>query len=152
MEEKPSDRNPPSKNILLVDDERLIMSCLARQMRGHKVFKAGDVLSALGLLEDQDIDLVLTDFRMPGGDGISLLEIARRKYPHVRRAMMSGAPPLNLGELINSGVVEHFFPKPFGISLAAKVLDLVQDKPAEAGSAEDAVPPLALVEYNAPMQ
>ena len=152
MDRKPSDQHPHSRNILLVDDERLILSCLARQMRGHKVFKAGDVISALGLLEDEDIDLVLTDYRMPGGDGVSLLEIAQRKYPHVRRAMMSAASPLNLGELINSGVVEHFFPKPFGIALAAEVLDLLRDEPSEQGQAADTVPPSAVVEHNAHMQ
>ena len=151
MEINPSDRNPGSKNILLVDDERLILSSLARRMRGHTVFKALDVLSALGQLEEVKMDLVLTDYRMPGGDGITLLDIVRRRYPHVRRTMMSADPPLNLAELIHAGVVEHFFPKPFGLSMVTTILDLVREKPAAMGL-PDALRAADVVEHYAAIQ
>lgn len=150
MEKRPSEQNPGSKNILLVDDERLILSSLARRMRGHRVFKAGDILSALGVLETEDIDLVLTDYRMPGGDGVTLLEIIRRKYPYIRRAMMSADPPLNLGELIHAGVVEHFFSKPFGLSLVTEILGLLRDTPLAAQAGASPIP--AVVEHNAQVQ
>lgn len=148
MQSEKTERCTLSKNILLVDDEPLILSSLARQMRGHKVFRAGDVFDALGVLEDEEIDLVLTDYHMPGGDGVSLLDVVRRKYPGVRRAMMSADPPLNIGELVHAGVVEFFFSKPFGISLAAKILDLLREEPRVMSGTKIEAP---VVEHNASM-
>lgn len=138
------------KNILLVDDERLILSSLARRLRGHRVFKAGNIAEAKDLLKREAMDLMVTDYHMPDGDGIVLLQIARREYPMVRRALMSADPPLNLGELIHAGVVEGFFLKPFGSLVVAKILNMVQDLPVQANLAVGgaAVP----VEHNASVQ
>ncbi len=152
MSRKPSEQNRRSRNILLVDDEPLILSCLARQLRGHRVFRARDAVTAVGILEVEDVDLVLTDYRMPGDDGVMLLEYVRRKQPHVRRLMMSAAPPMNLAELIHAAVVEQFFSKPFGLSLAAEILDLLQDEPPATAQAGETVRIPPVVENNASMQ
>ncbi|MGQ0614338.1 MAG: sigma-54-dependent transcriptional regulator [Planctomycetaceae bacterium] len=66
-------------NVLLADDERSIAITLRDDLRaaGHKVTVAEDGRVALGHLQAQKFDLLITDIRMPGLDGIHLLKQAR---------------------------------------------------------------------------
>ncbi len=66
-------------NVLLADDERSIAVTLRDDLQaaGHKVTVAGDGRVALGHLREQKFDLLITDIRMPGLDGIHLLKEAR---------------------------------------------------------------------------
>ncbi len=103
---------PSPLKILLVDDEVMILRALARRLRGHQLRFATDVRSALLELQSESADVVLSDFNMPGGDGVALLEAVRRLFPGTRRALMSSDPPPYLSELMLSGVIERFLPKP----------------------------------------
>jgi two-component system response regulator AtoC len=61
--------------VLVVDDEahmRRVLEIMLRQM-GHRVLSAADGAHALAQLEDEPVDLVLTDLRMPVLDGLGLL-------------------------------------------------------------------------------
>ncbi|HOI16267.1 MAG TPA: sigma-54 dependent transcriptional regulator [Geobacteraceae bacterium] len=62
--------------ILLVDDELNALKVLSAILReeGYKVFQAQDVGSAQKFLVDEDIDVVITDLKMPGKDGMQLFE------------------------------------------------------------------------------
>lgn len=62
-------------NILLVDDERDFRNSLANYLEkiGHKIFCAKNGISGLRFFHQEKIDLVITDIRMPGMDGIELL-------------------------------------------------------------------------------
>src|SRR5262245_8382590 len=68
-------------SILLVDDEpsaRNTMGLLLRK-RGHRVQEADGVVSAIEALDREAFDLVLTDLRMPDGDGLDVLRAARTR-------------------------------------------------------------------------
>lgn len=69
--------------LLLVDDDDNMRELTAAifRMKGFKIFSAHNAPSALEILKNQRVDLVLSDIRMPGGDGISLLETIRRESP-----------------------------------------------------------------------
>lgn len=102
----------PKLSILLVDDNELILKALARQLRDQTIDKASDIQSAVEILRARQVDMVVTDYSMPSGDGVALLELVRRVFPRVTRVLMSSAPPAALNELIAGGVVQHFMAKP----------------------------------------
>ncbi len=111
--------------ILLVDDDLNQLRASARQLQGHSIRFATDVASALQELQGGAVDLVLSDYQMPGnGDGVALLEAVRHAYPDARRVLTSAAPPPYLAELLLSGVVEHFVPKPSSRPLRQVIREL----------------------------
>jgi YesN/AraC family two-component response regulator len=71
--------------VLVVDDERSIQvglrGLLAKE--GHEVATAGSGEEALRLLDSEPFDLVLTDLRMPGLDGMGLLKKVQERHPLV---------------------------------------------------------------------
>ena len=71
---------PP--RILLAEDDPAMQDLLRRILvdQGYEVQVVGDGLAAMARLE-QPFDLVLTDIRMPGADGVQVLEFSRRKWP-----------------------------------------------------------------------
>lgn len=69
-------------SILLADDERGTREALGRFLRmEYDVTLAEDGQIALNLLKKNDYDLILTDIRMPGADGLSVLDFALKKSP-----------------------------------------------------------------------
>jgi len=76
---------PPSLNILLVDDEEVVHQTLNGYLHdlGHAVDGVRDGLLALKIIKEKDYDLALVDIRMPGLDGMTLLE----KIPDARPDM-----------------------------------------------------------------
>lgn len=73
------------KTVLLVDDEIEILDTLrlALEFQGYQAFTASNIFAATEILAKHKVHLLVTDFRMPGGDGIELLE----------RAALSGIRP-----------------------------------------------------------
>lgn len=74
--------NLNSKNILVVDDEADLREIVASELEfmGAKVFTAENVSRAQRILEENKIDLVISDIRMPGGTGIDLLQHIKSEY------------------------------------------------------------------------
>ncbi len=78
--------------ILVVDDETKMQTLLARKLQreGHEVRTAGDGTAALDALEEQAADVVFTDLKMPGLDGMQLLEKVKERWPATRVIVMTG--------------------------------------------------------------
>ncbi|WP_367989409.1 HDOD domain-containing protein [Vibrio sp. NTOU-M3] len=78
--------------ILLVDDERMVLNGLKRALfsTGWKLHTAESGVEALQLLKENEIDLIISDMRMPGMDGSELLEKISKLYPSIIRASLSG--------------------------------------------------------------
>jgi len=83
----------PSR-ILVVDDEPMIRRILQRILarEGHEVVIARDGRHALGHLERQDFDLVISDISMPDGDGLSLMDAMRRRRIDLPVILVTGVP------------------------------------------------------------
>ncbi|MFB5265826.1 response regulator [Paenibacillus enshidis] len=82
-------------NILLVDDETYVTESLAltlpwEEMGISGVLQAASGLEALTVMEEQDIDILVTDIRMPGMTGLELIETAGSRWPHIRYILLTG--------------------------------------------------------------
>ena len=77
--------------ILVVDDEANAREALAELLsdEGYETAMASDGLKALAALQSFDPDVVLTDLKMPGLDGIGLLERGRPVAPHTSFIVMT---------------------------------------------------------------
>jgi len=77
--------------ILVVDDEARMAGLIRMELeeQGHSVSTAGDGAMALGLMAREEFDLVLTDIRMPGMDGIMLLKSVKEQFPGVEVVLMT---------------------------------------------------------------
>src|SRR5262249_13677930 len=66
--------------ILVVDDDQRLRHALSLLLRtaGYEVVTAANVQAAEDALRESEVDLVISDVRMPGGSGLDLLEIVRR--------------------------------------------------------------------------
>jgi two-component system response regulator PilR (NtrC family) len=77
--------------ILIADDEALARQSVAEALRdeGYQVYEAADGQAALKLLEDVEVDLVLSDLKMPGADGLTVLKTVRDLYPQTMVMLMT---------------------------------------------------------------
>jgi len=84
-------------NILIIDDETSIRITLCEFLKkeGYEVFTAENVQSAILLLQEKDIDVVLSDIIMPRESGITLLKYVREVAPDIRVIMMTGEPTVD---------------------------------------------------------
>ena len=92
------------RSILLVDDDDAVRTVLGEQLRdlGMEVETATSGHEAIDLLHssDRDYDLLMTDFAMPGLNGIETIRSVRKKFPRMRAILMTGyADNESLGEL-----------------------------------------------------
>ncbi len=99
--------------LLIVDDSPMDLDITERLLTpaGFDVLIAGSAKEALGMLEADRVDVILSDYQMPSEDGIWLLERIKEQHPQVRRLLTSSVSPLCLEENKESSTVEGFFPK-----------------------------------------
>ena len=69
------------KKVLIIDDEEKLRKLMSRiiQLENYEVFEVGDCKSALKRLENQDIDVILCDVKLPDGNGIDLSKNIKEK-------------------------------------------------------------------------
>jgi diguanylate cyclase (GGDEF)-like protein len=108
----------PARNrcsLLVVDDEPYILSALAAFLHGDfEVLTAESVEAAQKLFGQREIDLVLTDQKMPRISGVQLLEWVREHSPRTVRLMMTGYADLEEAvDAINKGQVFRYLFKPW---------------------------------------
>jgi CheY-like chemotaxis protein len=101
--------------ILVVDDEALLREAIAFDFRrkGHNVLLASSGNEAFDIIKSRDVHVVLTDVRMPNGDGITLLK--RLKQENVFQPvviLLTGYADISLEEAYDLGA-DAVFPKPF---------------------------------------
>src|SRR6478735_1757532 len=77
--------------ILVVDDQEMMRDSLAANLvrEGHEVIAAGDGAAAVGRLQAQRFDLLVTDLKMPRMTGIELLAEAKRLRPELPVVLMT---------------------------------------------------------------
>ena len=103
--------------LLVVDDEKRIRGHLATYLegRGHRVLTAADGAEALRCAESEAVDLVLSDVRMAGLDGMALLrELLRRQPDAVVILMTAYATIAGAVEAMKEGAF-HYLVKPFAL-------------------------------------
>ncbi len=101
--------------ILVLDDERTVGDRLkpALEADGHRVETFVDPVKALERLAAKEFDIVLTDVRMKGIDGIQVLEQVRARTSRTKVLMVTGYATMELArEALTKGVFD-FIAKPF---------------------------------------
>ena len=82
------------KNVLFVDDEPNVTQGLKRMLRHMRkewdMSFASSGAEALTLMSQKNMDVIVSDMRMPGMDGAQLLSLVREKYPETIRIVLSG--------------------------------------------------------------
>ncbi|MDP3815533.1 response regulator, partial [Pseudomonas sp.] len=78
--------------LLLVDDEPGILAALRRvfQRENYELLFARNAEEALQLLEAKPVELIVSDFMMPGINGSELLRRVRERWPDIIRIMLTG--------------------------------------------------------------
>lgn len=81
-------------HVLFVDDEIRILDGLRRLLRPMRneweMYFVQNGSAALKLLEEEEMDVVISDMKMPGMDGAELLHSISQRYPHIIRIILSG--------------------------------------------------------------
>jgi diguanylate cyclase (GGDEF)-like protein len=117
-------------SLLVVDDEPYILPTLSALLAGSfDVVTAESAEAAQQIIAAQDVDLVLTDQRMPGMTGTQLLEWVREHSPNTVRLLMTGYAELEDAiEAINRGHVYHYLLKPWRTEELGQVLRNAAEK------------------------
>ena len=108
------EESPPV--ILLVDDEPRILSALQRLLRreGYRILTADSGASALSILDEESVNIILSDLRMPGMDGFAFLGAVQDRGLEAARVLMSGNADLKLViDGVNEGRFSQFIEKPW---------------------------------------
>ena len=116
------------QTILLVDDEVDILDSLKEliegTVKGVRVLTAENGQAALAILKKESTDLIVSDFKMPGMNGLDFLVEARKVAPGVPRILITAFPDLDLAiRAVNEASIENFFTKPLEPD---KILDILQ--------------------------
>jgi NtrC-family two-component system response regulator AlgB len=114
-------------NILIVDDEPNIRNHLATFVRGlgHDVELAEDGATALGVLDGKPADVVFTDVRMAGMDGMALLQEIRRRRPDAVVVVMTAyATVSGAVEAMRAGAYDYLV-TPFSLDTVGMLLSRV---------------------------
>ncbi len=77
--------------ILIADDEALARQSIAEvlQEEGYQTYEAADGQAALNILEQTEVDVVLSDLKMPKVDGLGVLQVIRDRYPQTMVLLMT---------------------------------------------------------------
>jgi type II secretory ATPase GspE/PulE/Tfp pilus assembly ATPase PilB-like protein/CheY-like chemotaxis protein len=141
---KDSDNKQPAKaepekapyRLLLVDDEPNILASLRRvfQRENYELLFAQSGSEALAIIEKQPVELIMTDFMMPGMNGSELLQEIRARWPQTIRIMLTGHANTDavMGS-VREGAVYRFILKPWNdedirltVALALEQYELIQ--------------------------
>ena len=123
--------------VLIVDDEPTITQLLKDALLNepYRVLSAGSAEEALSIMAREQVDVVVSDEKMPGMSGSEFLSVVRQKYPDTIRMILTGHASLESAiRAINEGEVYRFFTKPcnlFDLAItihhALKYKDLMQE-------------------------
>jgi NADH:ubiquinone oxidoreductase subunit E len=102
-------------NILVVDDEEIVLKSCERILspEGYEVDTATSAEDALKLLDKKQFDLIITDIKMPGMDGIEFMKQVRAKNPDVNIIVITGHPSQESIKAALSMRIIDYLPKPF---------------------------------------
>ncbi len=101
------------KAILFVDDHEVLarLSCEILEMHGYRAVSAFNAQEALNKFGQEDFDILVTDFRMEGMNGLELARQVHQKNPQVPVIIVTGYGPVDGGKDVNACLdKEELFP------------------------------------------
>lgn len=110
--------NVNRSRILVVDDESIVVSLVrdALEDEDYDIITAMTGDEALAIVQSEELDLLVTDIRMPGMTGIELVKLARDRQPDLGVIFMTGYANLNSAkDAIKQGAFDYIM-KPFELT------------------------------------
>lgn len=107
---------PEAPVVLCVDDEPNILAALRRLFRREdcRLLCAGSAAAGLALLEQETVDVVISDMRMPEMDGAAFLERVRERWPDTVRLLLTGQADVGSAiGAVNRGGIYRYLTKPW---------------------------------------
>ncbi len=127
-----------ARTLLIVDDEPAVLAMISLALEGedYRVLTARSGREALEILASNDVQVVLTDERMPEMSGVELLSRIKASYPKTVRIVVSGHAQVDsVVEAINKGAIFKFFTKPWNeAQLRAQILEAFRHQEIVSGS------------------
>lgn len=117
-----------SKNILFVDDELSILKSIKRLFlkSGYNIFLANSAKEGLEIIRTSNIDVVVSDVKMPEVDGLAFLRQVKENYPGIDRIVLSGFVEMDLVlRAIIKGIAFDYITKPWSNDILVDKLDYV---------------------------
>lgn len=116
--------SPVKCSLLLVDDEPYILNTLsALAAKDFDILKADSAEAAIDVFRQREVDIILTDQKMPGLTGVQLLEWVRQHSPKTIRLVMTGLARLeDAVDAINCGQVHRYLLKPWRANELLQIL------------------------------
>jgi two-component system probable response regulator PhcQ len=104
--------------IMLVDDEEYVVNSLRRSLKreGYRILGYVDARQALEDLQEHhaEVDVIISDQRMPGMSGMEFLIKVRKKYPDIARILLTGHADMDVAiQAVNEGKLYRFLTKPW---------------------------------------
>lgn len=123
-------KEPQKPRVFVVDDDKALAETLADGLadRGYDAIAISSSKDAAKRLQTEEVDALITDLRMPGVDGLGLLEISRRAAPSRPVIVMTAYSAVDTAiESIRQGA-QHYLTKPFKVDELALFLDRALDE------------------------
>ncbi|MGF6845166.1 two-component system NtrC family response regulator [Chitinophaga sp. W3I9] len=78
-------------HILIIDDEDQLRKLLSRllALEGYTLHEAGNIRSALKILEKEEVQVILSDVKLPDGNGVELVQQIRTRYPEIETIVLT---------------------------------------------------------------
>lgn len=116
--------NNSKQHILIIDDEAIALFnlCHVLEREGYAVTACKSGEAGLAEMQSVEFDLVLTDLRMPGIDGMAILSHVRSTTPEVPVIMISGHATLDSAVSAMKAGAYHYIAKPFRLAEAREVV------------------------------
>ncbi|MGE0405044.1 MAG: response regulator [Candidatus Korobacteraceae bacterium] len=124
------------KAILFVDDHEVLarLSCEILEMQGYRAVCAYSANEALEKFEQQRFDILVTDFRMEGMNGLELARRIHDKDPQIPVIIVTGYGPIDGGEDVRACLPkEQLFP-----GLLEKIKTYLDEAPARVETSKSA--------------
>ncbi|HHB77251.1 MAG TPA: response regulator [Desulfobulbus sp.] len=117
-------------SILILDDEPIVGKRLkpSLEKKGYEVESFTSSKEALERIEERSFDIVVTDLKMEGMDGMQFLTLVKEKYPDIEVIVITGfATMATARESYNKGVFD-FLAKPFKLGEIVEVIGRAEAK------------------------
>ena len=104
-----NNNTPIAANILIVDDEPNIRQGLKMSLKRdkHNIFTASDGVEAMKILNENEIDVVITDLKMPNMDGTTLMHKINESFFHIPVIVLTGHGDVETAvELMHDGAYD----------------------------------------------
>ncbi len=104
-------------SIMVIDDEKIVgdMAKLSLEQEGYEVETFLNAEPALARLKEKAFQVVVTDYKMKGIDGMEVLRTVKKLYPQTTVIMITAFANLDAAIEALRGDVHDFFPKPVKI-------------------------------------